>query len=109
MLNVNMLSVANKPFMLSFFILNVIMLSVIMLSVIMLSVIMLRVIMLRVILLSVIMLNVVVPVKLCVQGIDSRSVGIQSPQFLAPKRPTLKLKNSPKQLFPASLLPPPFN
>jgi hypothetical protein len=56
-----MLSLANKPFMLSVNVLNVIMLSGIMLSVIMLSVIMLIVIMLSEIMLSAIMLNVVAP------------------------------------------------
>ncbi len=51
-----MLSVTNKPFLLS-----VIMLSVVMLSVVMLCVIMLSVIMLSVVMLSVIMQNVVAP------------------------------------------------
>jgi hypothetical protein len=58
-----MLSVANKPFMVSVIMLSVITLSVIMLSVIMLSVIMLSVITLSVIMLSVIILNVVAPLK----------------------------------------------
>jgi hypothetical protein len=69
MLNVIMLSVANKLFML-----NVVyaechlcrmsfMLSVIMLSVVMLSVVMLSVFMLNVIILSVVMLNVVAPMR----------------------------------------------
>jgi hypothetical protein len=48
MLNVYMLSVANKPFMLNVIMLNVIMLNVIMLNIIMLNVIMLSVIVLKV-------------------------------------------------------------
>ncbi len=56
MLNVVMLSVTNKPFLLSVFMLNVIMVNVFMLSVFMLSIVMLCVFML-----SVIMLNVVAP------------------------------------------------
>jgi hypothetical protein len=53
-----MLSVPNKPCLLS-----VIMLSVIMLSVVMLSVVMLTVVIVSVVMLSVIMLNVVAPLK----------------------------------------------
>ncbi len=56
MVNVIMLRVANKPFMLGVNVMNVILLSVIMLSVVMPSVVMLSVVML-----SVFMLNVVAP------------------------------------------------
>jgi hypothetical protein len=51
-----MLSVANKPFILS-----VVMLNVVILSVVMLNVIMLSVVMLSVVILNVVMLNVVAP------------------------------------------------
>jgi hypothetical protein len=57
--SVFMLSVTNKPFMLSVVLLNVVMLNVVMLNVIMLNVFILNVVMLNVVMLSVVMLNVV--------------------------------------------------
>ncbi len=51
-----MLSVSNKPFMLS-----VVMLNVVILNVVMLNVVMLNVVMLNVVILNVVMLNVVAP------------------------------------------------
>jgi len=56
-----MLSVANKPNMLSVVMLNVVMLNVIMLNVVMLNVVMLNAVMLNAVMLNVIMLSVVVP------------------------------------------------
>jgi hypothetical protein len=59
-----MLSVANKPFVLSVILLSVILLSVLLLRVILLSVILLSVILLSAILLSVILLSVVAPANI---------------------------------------------
>jgi len=89
-----MLSVTNKPFMLSVIMLSVIMLSVIMLSVIMLSVIVLSVIMLSVIVLIVITLSVIM-------------LSVITTSVVAPgrydKRPKLDLQSVSGQQFKISL------
>ncbi len=71
-----MLSVANKPIMLSASMLNVILLNVTMLNVVMLIVIMLIVIMLNVIILNVLVLSVVAPLELFCIGDETCTAGI---------------------------------
>jgi hypothetical protein len=87
MLNVVMLSVTYKPFMLSVIMLSIVMLMVVMLNAVMLSVIMLNVVMLSVVVLRVIMLNVVM------LNVVMLSVGAQNKSVLCQIRKHSFLQN----------------